>query len=236
VLRRLRNALLRIVGLFLVTTIGSVLLMRWIPPVSSAFIVGSYVSAWARGDWHWHSEYRWTPDERISRNAKLAVVASEDQKFELHSGFDFDAIDKAIQEREQGRRLRGASTISQQVAKNLFLWPGQSFVRKGLEAYLTLVIEGCWPKRRILEVYLNIAEFGSGIYGVGAAAPRFFRTDPAHLSPSQAALLAAVLPSPRHLRVERPSGYVLRRQAQILTQMGALAGSEYARGIEAPRR
>lgn len=235
-LRRIRKILLWSAGLFFATTIGAILLMRWIAPVSSAFIVGSYFSAWSRGDWQWHAEHTWTPDARISRHAKLAVIASEDQRFELHSGFDFDAIDKALQERQHGRRLRGASTISQQVAKNLFLWPGQSFVRKGLEAYLTVVIEACWPKRRILEVYLNIAEFGSGVYGVGAAAPRFFGVEPARLSPSQAALLAAVLPSPTHLRVERPSAYVQRRQARILAQMDALAGSEYAPDFNPPRR
>jgi len=236
VLRRIRKALLWIVGLFLATTIGSVLLMRWIPPVSSAFIVGSYLSAWTNGDWHWHVERQWTPYERISRNAKLAVIASEDQRFMVHSGFDFEAIDKAIQEREQGRRMRGASTISQQVAKNLFLWPGQNFVRKGLEAYLTVVIEACWPKRRILEVYLNFAEFGTGVYGVGAAAPKYFHTDPAQLTQRQAALLAAVLPSPRHLRIDRPSGYLLRRQSAIAGQMDMINGSEFARGIDPPRR
>jgi monofunctional biosynthetic peptidoglycan transglycosylase len=236
VLRRVRNALVWVVGLFLATTIGAVLLMRWIPPVSSAFIVGSYLSAWSQGDWRWYAEHRWTPYERISRSAKLAVIASEDQRFMLHSGFDFQAIDKAIQEREQGRRLRGASTITQQVAKNLFLWPGQSYVRKGLEAYLTVVIEACWPKRRILEVYLNVAEFGTGVYGVGAAAPKFFHSDPARLTPGQAAMLAAVLPSPRHLRIERPSGYLLRRQAAIVAQMELIGGSEFARGIDPPRR
>jgi monofunctional biosynthetic peptidoglycan transglycosylase len=235
-LRRLRNALLWTAALLLATPAAAVLVMRWVPPLSSTFIVGSYLSAWRGGDWHYHADYRWTPYERISRNAKLAVIASEDQRFEVHSGFDFEAIDKAIKEREQGRRLRGASTISQQVAKNLFLWSGQSFVRKGLEAYLTVVIEACWPKRRILEVYLNVAEFGPGVYGVGAAAPRFFGTDPARLTQGQAALLAAVLPSPRHLHVDRPGGYLLRRQALIASQMAALEGSEYAPGLDPPRR
>ena len=235
-LRRLRTALLWFGGLFLVATVGAVLLMRWVPPVSSAFIVGSYLSAWSKGDWHWQADYRWTPYERIAHHAKLAVIASEDQRFERHSGFDFEAIDKAIQEREQGRRLRGASTITQQVAKNLFLWPGQSYLRKGLEAYLTVVLELAWPKRRILEVYLNIAEFGPGVYGVGAAAPRFFHTDPANLTQAQAALLAAVLPSPRHLSVARPGGNLLRRQAAIAAQMDALNGSEYVRGVDPPRR
>jgi monofunctional biosynthetic peptidoglycan transglycosylase len=222
-------------GGFFALTVGAILAMRWVPPLSSAFIVDGYLSAWTRGDWHWRADYRWTAYEHISRHAKLAVIASEDQKFAFHPGFDFDAIDKAIKERERGRRLRGASTISQQVAKNLFLWPGQSFVRKGLEAYLTLVIEICWPKQRILEVYLNIAEFGPGIYGVGAAAPRFFRTGPERLSQSQAALLAAVLPSPTHLHVDHPSAYLYRRQAWIMGQMNALGGAEYIRDVEGRR-
>lgn len=235
-LRWLRRTLLWLVGGFLALTVGAVLVMRWVPPVTSAFIVHGYVTAWARGDWHWHAEHRWTAYEHISRHAKLAVIASEDQKFAFHPGFDFDAIDKAIKERESGKRLRGASTISQQVAKNLFLWPGQSFVRKGLEAYLTLVIETCWPKQRILEMYLNLAEFGPGIYGVGAAAPHFFGTEPERLSQPQAALLAAVLPSPTHLHVDRPSAYVYRRQAWIIGQMNALGGSQYIRGLDTSRR
>jgi monofunctional biosynthetic peptidoglycan transglycosylase len=155
--------------------------------------------------------------------------------FAYHPGFDFAAIYAAIAERERGGRVRGASTISQQVAKNLFLWPGQSYVRKGLEAYLTLLIERLWPKRRILEVYLNVAEFGDGIYGVGAAAARFFRTDPLHLTRTEAARLAAVLPAPRHLHVERPSAYVLRREAWIVGQMGQLGGAGYLEELGAGR-
>ena len=231
-LRRVRNALLWLAGGFLALTALAVLVLRWVPPLTSAFIVHDYASAWLARDFRWHADYRWTPYERISRHARLAVIASEDQKFPFHPGFDFEAIDAAIKERERGRRLRGASTISQQVAKNLFLWPGQSFIRKGLEAYLTLLIEVCWPKRRILEVYLNVAEFGAGVYGVGAAAARFFHTDPAHLSQSQSALLAAVLPSPKHLRVERPSAYLQRRQAWIVEQMDALGGAGYMRELD----
>jgi len=195
-------------------------------------MLGSYVSAWAGGDFRYGVDYRWTDYAEISRHAKLAVIASEDQKFAFHPGFDFEAIDKAIKERESGKRLRGASTITQQVAKNLFLWPGPSFVRKGLEAYLTMLIELCWPKQRILEIYLNVAEFGPGIYGVGAAAPHFFRTDPAHVSQGQAALLAAVLPNPKKLRVDHPSAYLYRRQAWIIEQMNALGGAGYIREVD----
>jgi monofunctional biosynthetic peptidoglycan transglycosylase len=129
--------------------------------------------------------------------------------------------------------LRGASTIPMQTAKNLFLWRGPSYLRKGLEAWFTLLIEWLWPKQRILEIYLNVAEFGPGVYGVGAAAPRFFRTPPAGISRAEGALLAAVLPNPRRFRVDRPSAYVLRRQAWIIGQMNALGGAEYMRDVEA---
>lgn len=233
--RRLRNFLLwTLAGLFAATALA-VLAMRWVPPVGSMFMAESYLAAWLGGNFRWHADYRWTPYERISRHAKLAVIASEDQKFAFHPGFDFEAIDAAIKERERGKRIRGASTISQQVAKNLFLWPGQSFVRKGLEAGLTLLIELCWPKQRILEVYLNIAEFSDGVYGVGAAAPRFFHTDPAHLSQAQSALLATVLPAPKHLHLERPSPYMWRRQAWVIEQMNALGGADYIRSVDAGR-
>ena len=140
--------------------------------------------------------------EQISPNAAFAVIASEDQQFPFHAGFDFNSIREAVRAHERGRRLRGASTISQQVAKNLFLWPGHSFVRKGLEAYFTVLIEAMWPKERILEVYLNIAQFGDGIYGVQAAGERFLHK-PLRASPlREAALLAAVLPNPERLHAD----------------------------------
>ena len=220
----------------LAASVLAVLLLRFVPPLASAFMINAYVQARLEHDATWHLDYRWTPYERISRHAKLAVIASEDQKFAFHPGFDFEAIDAAIKERERGKRLRGASTITQQVAKNLFLWPGPSFVRKGLEAYLTMLIELIWPKQRILEVYLNIAEFAPGVYGVGAAAPRFFRTDAAHITQAQAALLAAVLPNPRKLRVDHPSAYLYRRQAWIIEQMNTLGGAAYIREVDATGR
>lgn len=230
--RRIRAVLLWTLVAFFGGTFAAVLVMRWVPPLTSAFMLASYAEAWGDGDFSYRVDYRWTPYARISRHAKLAVIASEDQKFAFHPGFDFEAIDKALKDRERGRRLRGASTISQQVAKNLFLWKGQSFVRKGLEAYLTLLIEQLWPKQRILEVYLNVAEFGPGVYGVGAAAPRYFRREPAKLSRSQAALLAAVLPNPKRFRVERPSGFIQRRQTWIVGQMNALGGARYMDSVE----
>ncbi|MBS0396874.1 MAG: monofunctional biosynthetic peptidoglycan transglycosylase [Proteobacteria bacterium] len=236
VLRLLARALLWLTAGAVALSLVAVLALRWVHPLGTAFMLHAYLEARGAHDPTWHLDYRWVPYEGISRHAKLAVIASEDQKFAFHPGFDFEAIDQAIKERERGRRLRGASTISQQVAKNLFLWPGPSFVRKGLEAYLTTLIELCWPKQRILEVYLNVAEFGPGIYGVGAAAPRFFRTDAAHLSQAQSALLAAVLPSPRKLRVDHPSAYLYRRQAWIIEQMNALGGASYIRDVDTAGR
>lgn len=231
--RRLRALVLCALVAFVGGSLVAVLVLRFVPPVTSAFMLGSYVAAWQDGRWSYRVDYRWTPYEQISRHMKLAVIAAEDQKFAVHPGFDFEAIDKALKHNAKGRRVRGASTISQQVAKNLFLWKGQTWVRKGLEVWFTLLIETLWPKQRILEMYLNVAEFGPGVYGVGAAAPRFFRKPPARLTRAQSALLAAVLPNPRKLRVERPSPYVLRRQAWIVAQMNALGGAEYMRGVEA---
>jgi monofunctional biosynthetic peptidoglycan transglycosylase len=162
------------------------------------------------------------------------MVAGEDQKFPFHHGFDFDSIQDALDAADQGKRLRGASTISQQTAKNLFLWNGRSFVRKGLEAYFTVLLEITWPKQRILEVYMNIAELGDGIYGVGAASDAFFHQPPARLGPAQAARLAAVLPSPRRFHADRPSAYVQRRAAWIQRQMAHLGGPDYLRGDAPP--
>ena len=147
--------------------------------------------------------------------------------------FLFQAIDKDMQRNREGGRVRGASTISQQVAKNLYLWSGRSYIRKALEAYFTVLIESCWPKRRILEVYLNIAEFGYGIYGAEAAAQHFFHKPAVRLTRSDAALLAAVLPSPEHYSAAAPSAYLQRRREQILAQMQALGGPEMLQEIDA---
>ncbi|HSX63083.1 MAG TPA: monofunctional biosynthetic peptidoglycan transglycosylase, partial [Tahibacter sp.] len=163
----------------------------------------------------------------VSPALPIALVAAEDQKFPLHHGFDVEAIRDAIEDAEDGERLRGASTISQQTAKNLFLWNGRSFVRKGLEAYFTVLIELCWPKQRIIEVYLNVAEFGDGIYGAAAASDVFFHKTPGALTPRESALLAAVLPNPRRLRVDKPSAYVQRRSAWIERQARQLGGPAY---------
>jgi monofunctional biosynthetic peptidoglycan transglycosylase len=155
------------------------------------------------------------------------VIAAEDQRFPDHNGFDFRQIQKAMDEAERGGRSRGASTITQQVAKNLFLWNGRSYLRKGLEAWFTLLIETLWPKQRTLEIYLNIAEFGRGIYGAEAAAQVVFHKPARNLGRAEAARLAAVLPSPRRYRAGNPGPYVQKRQYQIEAQMAALGGTAY---------
>ncbi|MGD9310314.1 MAG: monofunctional biosynthetic peptidoglycan transglycosylase [Desulfosarcina sp.] len=201
-------------------SITGVLLLRWIAPPTSAFMLQQRLSGTA-------VDYRWVAMDRISPYAALAVIASEDQHFFDHWGIDLKAIADAIKENRTRRRPRGASTISQQVAKNLFLWPGRSFVRKGLEVYFALLLEGLWTKMRILEVYLNIAEMGRGVFGVEAAGQRFFHKPAARLSPRESAALAAVLPSPRRMSAHRPSDYVARRTWQIRQQMHALGGVAY---------
>ena len=191
------------------------------------------LSAMSEGDRTYRTDYEWASLENISPHAAIAVVASEDQQFPFHAGFDLNSIRESVRASEKGKKkLRGASTISQQVAKNLFLWTGYSFVRKGLEAWLTVLMELTWPKERILEVYLNIAQFGKGIYGVEAAARRFFHKAAARLTSSEAATLAAVLPNPIKMHAERPSAYVSERREQILGQMRALGGASYLQAVE----
>jgi monofunctional glycosyltransferase len=201
--------------------------MRWLDPVTSAFIARDRFIAWKDNDKAFVYRRQWVDLNKIAPPMRLAVIASEDQKFPDHWGFDFAQISDALEDHERGRRTRGASTLTQQVAKNLFLWPGQSWIRKGVEAYFTVLIEACWPKRRILEVYLNIAEFGRGIYGVEAAGQAYFRKSAAQLNPYDAALLAAVLPNPKRLKAATPSFYVRSRQNWIVAQMRRLGGAAY---------
>ncbi len=228
--RRLARGLLWLALGWLSITTAVVLLLRFVDPPTSAFMLRDRLDAW------WHDEpryvfrHQWVDSEHVAANLKLAVIASEDQKFASHHGFDFESIEDALQARERGRRVRGASTLTQQVAKNLFLWPGQSWLRKGIEAYFTVLIETLWSKRRIMEVYLNSAEFGRGVYGAEAATRSFFNKPAQQINASEAALLAAVLPNPRRMRVANPSAYVRRRQAFIQAQMRDL-GSAAARAL-----
>lgn len=226
--RRILVRALQGCALLLAASILGTLALRWIPPPTTAVMLERKVDAW-RNDRAYRADYRWKNWDRISPQAALAVIAAEDQNFATHHGFDFDSIQQAMDAHERGQALRGASTISQQVAKNLFLWSGRSFVRKGLEAYFTVIIELTWSKRRILEVYLNIAELGHGIFGVEAASQRYFHRPASDLIPEEAALLAAVLPNPMRLHADRPSAYVEERRAWILQQMGQLGSIPFNR-------
>jgi monofunctional biosynthetic peptidoglycan transglycosylase len=210
---------------FVALTAVPVLLMRWWNPFSSAFMLNASLVHSSEKDYA--TRYTWVDLEKISPNAALAVIASEDQQFPFHTGFDFKSIREAVRENAHRKRPRGASTISQQVAKNLFLWNGGSYVRKGLEAWFTVLIELMWPKERILEVYLNVAQFGRGVFGVEEASRAFFHKPAARLSRPEAATLAAVLPNPIRFHAERPSAYVLSRRDWIMGQMRGLGGREY---------
>jgi monofunctional glycosyltransferase len=225
-----------IVVAWLLLTVTPVALLRWLRPLTSAFMLEAQLQAWSAHQRTYHTQFEWVSLEQISPHAAIAVIASEDQQFPFHAGFDFDSIREAVRASERGKRLRGASTISQQVAKNLFLWPGHSFVRKALEAYFTVLIETLWPKERILEMYLNLAQFGDGVYGIEAAAHRFWHKPARRLSSAEAALLAAVLPNPLRLHADRPSRYVLARRDWILGQMRDLGGAAYLRALESERR
>ena len=204
-----------------------VLILRFLPPPTSAVMVERRLAAWRDGEHGFAVKQRFVSLSEISPELPIALVAAEDQKFPSHHGFDFAAIGEAMDDADDGARLRGASTISQQTAKNLFMWNGRSFVRKGLEAYFTVLLELTWPKSRILEVYANIAEFGDGIYGAEAAAQTFFGKSARQLSAHESALLAASLPNPEKLRVDQPSAYMLKRAAWIERQTRQLGGPGY---------
>ncbi len=209
-----------------------VAVLRFVDPPTSAFMLARQGEAWRQGDWRFRVAYDSRDLEDISGYLPMAVIAAEDQNFASHSGFDLKAIEKALDHNARGKRVRGGSTISQQVAKNLFLWQGRSWLRKGLEAWYTLLIELMWPKQRILEVYINVAEFGDGIYGAQAAARSYWRKDAARLSAAESARLAAVLPSPRRYSASRPGPYVQRRAGWIQRQMRQLGGSEYLEQLD----
>ena len=219
-----------VLGLVALLAAG-ILATRWLPPPTSAFILEAQFHAWREGRADFTPKRQWVGLEAIAPAAGLAAVAAEDQLFFTHKGFDFDAMAQALRRNQVSRRVRGGSTISQQTAKNLFLYPGRSFLRKGLEAGLTVLLESLWPKSRILEVYLNFAQFGDGVYGVEAASRAFFGKPARRLEPAEAALLAAVLPNPLQLRADRPSAYVLKRRDWILRQMRQLGADLYPRGL-----
>ncbi|MDR5860589.1 monofunctional biosynthetic peptidoglycan transglycosylase [Halomonas eurihalina] len=212
----------RVLGLALLGWVGLsvllVLMFRVVPVAGSMVMVERKVEAWLAGE-SLDIRQQWRPWSQLADNAKLAVIAAEDQRFPSHHGFDFVELRRAVMASLKGSDLRGASTLSQQTAKNLFLWTGRNWVRKGLEAWFTLLIELLWPKERILEVYLNIAEWDNGVFGLEAAAQHYFGVSATSLTPAQASRLAAILPNPRGWSASRPGPYVLQRSNWIRGQM-----------------
>ncbi|MGH8614382.1 MAG: monofunctional biosynthetic peptidoglycan transglycosylase [Gammaproteobacteria bacterium] len=219
------------IALLLALTVLPVLALRWADPPCSSFMLQHSVRNRLSTKPNHPLRHQWVPWEDIATEVKLAVIASEDQRFLTHRGFDFDSMYRAWRDHRGGKFLRGASTITQQTAKNLFLWPSRSVFRKALEAYFTVLIELFWSKRRILEVYLNIAEFGQGVYGIESASRAFFHKGPSDLTLREAALIAAVLPSPLRYSVRKPSAYLLRRVDWITRHMRRLGGARYLRGF-----
>ena len=206
------------VALFFVSTILAVVAYRFIPIYITPLMLIRCAEQVKEGR-NLQLHHHWIPLNEMSPHMPVAVMASEDGRFLLHHGFDFDAIGKAIDENRKGKRQRGASTITQQTAKNVFLWQGHSWVRKGLEAYFTFLIELCWSKQRIMEVYLNSIEMGDGIYGAEAVAQWHFHCTALQLTRPQCALIAATLPNPLRFNSAKPSGYMLKRQTWIMKQM-----------------
>ncbi len=213
--------------MMVLVSIVLVIIFRFVPVPISAVMIERAVTDWFDDKPDFHSRYHWVAIEQISPAMQLAVIAGEDQRFPEHYGFDLEQMEKAWHAHQRGKKLRGASTISQQVAKNLFLWSGRSYLRKALEVWFTALIELLWSKERILEVHLNIVEYGRGIYGVDAASMVYFKRPAAKLTTSQAALMAAVLPNPHRYKVNQPSAFVVRRQAWIEQQMAGLGGKAY---------
>lgn len=224
---RCKAGLLRLLLVIPGIWLAGIVAFAFLPVPFSAVMVERQLGAWFSGNWGYVAHSDWVSMDQISPWMALAVVASEDQKFPEHWGFDVDAIQSVLD--SEGKRMRGASTLSQQTAKNVFLWDGRSWLRKGLEAGLTVGIETVWTKRRILTVYLNVAEFGPGVFGVEEASQRYFRKPASRLTPAEAALLAAVLPSPLRFNAAAPSGYVRQRQQWIQRQMRQLGGEGFLR-------
>jgi monofunctional glycosyltransferase len=219
-----------ILSLFILSILW-VLVYRWVAPPVTLHMVLRRAEAGAAGKDNPAINYQFVSLKEMSDQLPLAVVASEDQLFLQHNGFDYNAIADAFKRNQKGTQVRGGSTISQQVAKNVFLWHGRSYLRKGVEAYFTFLIELLWGKQRIMEVYLNIAEMGDGVFGVEAASQKYFKTPAAKVGRQQAALLAAVLPNPIRFSAARPSPYTYGRRTRIARSMARLGGTNYIKTI-----
>ena len=233
--RRVRRWLLiAAAAVVLIAIVGTALpiaVLRVAPPPTSAFMLRSRWADPATGRACERVHYRWASRDQISRHLAAAVLVAEDQRFFEHGGFDTNAIGDALGDFARGERMRGASSVTQQVAKNLFLWPGRSLVRKGMEAWITLWIELLWPKRRILEVHLNVAQFGPCLFGAEAASLRFFGKPAAQLTLEEAARLAVVLPSPGKMRVDDPGPFARDRVRELLAELQRPGGPHYLRGL-----
>ena len=227
-LQNFKKIAFRLIIIFFASTIFTVILYRFVPPPVTPLMIIRVAEQIKDGE-KIKLKKNWKSLENISPNLVQAVTASEDNKFIEHYGFDFDAIEKAQQynERKKGKKVMGASTISQQTAKNVFLWSGRYWIRKGFEVYFTLLIELVWGKERIMEVYLNVIETGDGIYGAEAASQSYFHKSAKNLSMSQSALIAAILPNPRKRNPDHPSAYLLMRQRQILWVMERIEKVEF---------
>lgn len=211
---------------FIAITVLWVLILKWVPVMVTPLMISRSIEY--RNDDSFRTHKKWRCYERISPEMAKAVIASEDNMFAEHDGFDWEEMKKAIDEhRDQGKKLRGASTISQQTAKNVFLIPSRSFIRKAFEAYFTLLIEWIWGKERILEVYLNVAEMGKGIYGTEAAAQAFFGKSASELTRNEASLITACLPNPLERHADKPSKYVSKRAGQIRSLIPKIAYPEW---------
>ncbi|NMB83200.1 MAG: monofunctional biosynthetic peptidoglycan transglycosylase [Ignavibacteria bacterium] len=221
------KSFIQIIGIFFLFNLFVILFFRFVDPSSTAFIyqnVENPIKSLINLD---DIKYKPTGINKISFYLPLAVIASEDQKFFDHFGFDFDQIEKAMKENTYRKRKRGASTITMQVSKNLFLWSERNLIRKGLEAYYTLLLELLWSKKRIIECYLNIAELGNGIYGARYASTIYYKKEPVKLSITESATIAAILPNPKKRNPAKPSGYVISRRDDIIKQMNFIGGKTY---------
>lgn len=224
-MRKLSRIIGKLVLWFFILSVGGVIIYRFVPVLFTPLMGLRTIQQVSRGE-RPQLHHQWVPYDQISDHLKRAVIASEDQRFYLHHGFDRVEIEKAIRENKTRKKLRGASTISQQTAKNVFLWPRSSWFRKSLEVYFTFLIELIWPKERILEVYLNCMETAKGVYGAEAVARRNFDTTADRLTAPQSALIAATLPNPLVYSSAKPSSYMKKRQAHILRQMRTIALQE----------
>jgi monofunctional biosynthetic peptidoglycan transglycosylase len=227
IVRRIWRILWKTTLWFLGISIGLVIVYRFVPvPITPLMVIRLAEQAFDQ-DKEMRLQKDWVPRSQISKHAAQAVIAAEDQKFFDHKGFDFEAMEKAWENNKKGKRIKGASTITQQTVKNVFLWPSRSYIRKGLEAYFTFLVEFLWSKERILEVYLNVIEMGDGIYGIEAASQAYYQKPAEKISRSQAAMIAAVLPNPRRWTPTAPTSYIQGRQSWILRQMGNLKQVEF---------